>query len=136
LALAHPDDRALFREALDGACRKREPLSLDFRIIRPDGSVRHLHAQGKVVLDDSGRPVRLAATLQDITERKLADQSIQELNRELQSRMAELGEANKELEGFSYSVSHDLRAPLRAIDGYSRMLIEDFGEQAQGDTRR
>ncbi|HLY73342.1 MAG TPA: ATP-binding protein [Planctomycetota bacterium] len=134
--VAHPDDRTPLREALETACRKREPLTLDFRIIRPDGSVRHLHAQGKVVLDAEGRPLRLVATLQDITERKLADQAIQDLNRELQTRMAELASANKELEGFSYSVSHDLRAPLRAIDGFSRMLVEDFGDQAKGDVRR
>jgi PAS domain S-box-containing protein len=132
----YPDDRAILREAMDTACRKREPLAVDFRIIRPDGSVRHLHAQGKVVLDNEARPIRLAATLQDITERKLADQVILDLNKELQSRMSELASANKELEGFSYSVSHDLRAPLRAIDGYSRMLLEDFGPQAQGEARR
>ncbi|HEV3027499.1 MAG TPA: ATP-binding protein, partial [Planctomycetota bacterium] len=136
IKVAHPDDRTLLQDALEMACRKREPLMLDFRIIRPDGSVRHLHAQGKVVLDESGRPVRLVGTLQDITERKQADQAIQDLNHELQARMTELASANQELEGFSYSVSHDLRAPLRAIDGYSQMLIEDFGEQAQGDTRR
>jgi PAS domain S-box-containing protein len=136
LAISHPDDRALLREALESACRKREPLTTDFRIIRPDGSVRSLHARGKVILDDSGRPVRLAATLQDITERKQADQAILDLNRELQARMTELAAANQELEGFSYSVSHDLRAPLRAIDGYSRMLIEDFGDQAVGESRR
>lgn len=136
VALAHPDDRTLLRETLETARRKREPLILDFRVIRPDGSVRHLHARGKMVLDDHGKPVRLAATIQDITERKLADQAIHDLNDELKARMADLAAANKELEGFSYSVSHDLRAPLRAIDGYSRMLLEDFGDQAQGDTRR
>jgi PAS domain S-box-containing protein len=132
----HPDDRAHLRESMDTACRKREPLATDFRIIRPDGSIRHLHSQGKVVLDEGGRPLRLAATLQDITERKVSEQAIQELNRELQARMTELSLANKELEGFSYSVSHDLRAPLRAIDGFSRMLLEDFGTQAKGDARR
>jgi len=136
LNILHPDDRALLRESMDTACRQREPLAVDFRIIRPDGSVRYLHAQGKVVLDNEGRPIRLAATLQDITERRLSDQAILDLNRELQSRMTELAAANKELEGFSYTVSHDLRAPLRAIDGYSRMLLEDFGPQAQGETRR
>ena len=136
LNIVHPDDRGAFKETMDAACRKREPLAADFRIFRPDGSVRHLHAQGKVILGEDGRPLRLAATLQDITERKIADQSILDLNRELQARMTELAAANQELEGFSYSVSHDLRAPLRSIDGYSRMLIEDFGGQVQGDARR
>lgn len=136
LSVVHPDDRARLRESMEAAWQKREPLTADIRIIRPDGAVRFLHAQGKVVLDGEGRPLRLAATLQDITERKLADQAIQDLNRELNTRMTELAAANKELEGFSYSVSHDLRAPLRAIDGFSRMLLEDFGPQAEGEAKR
>jgi PAS domain S-box-containing protein len=133
---AHPDDRTVFKEALETSCRKREPLTVDYRIIRPDGSVRFLHARGKPILDDAGRPVRVVGTLQDVTERKDADRAIQELNLELQGRMAELAAANKELEGFSYSVSHDLRAPLRSIDGYSRMLIEDYSDRVDGEGRR
>jgi PAS domain S-box-containing protein len=133
---AHPDDRVAFKEALETSCRNREPLTVDYRIIRPDGSVRYLHARGKAILDDSGRPVRVVGTLQDVTERKDADRAIQALNLELQGRMAELAAANKELEGFSYSVSHDLRAPLRSIDGYSRMLIEDYSDRVDGEGRR
>lgn len=136
LALAHPDDRAALREALVAACAAREPLALDYRIIHPDGAVRFLHAQAKPVLDDAGRVVRLLGTLQDVSERRRAEQAIQDLNRELQARMTDLAMVNKELEGFSYSVSHDLRAPLRAIDGFSRMLIEDCGPKLDAEGRR
>lgn len=64
----------------------------------------------------------------DITERKASDYAIRKLNDDLARRAAELAAANRELESFSYSVSHDLRAPLRSIDGFSQALLEDYGE--------
>ena len=67
------------------------------------------------------------AIVRDITVRKEAEREIQDLNRRLQLDNAELEAVNKELEAFSYSVSHDLRAPLRAIDGFSQALVEDAG---------
>jgi len=64
-----------------------------------------------------------------IEERKRAQGEINKLNRELESRVAELAAANKELEAFAYSVSHDLRAPLRAMDGFCQALMEDYADK-------
>jgi PAS domain S-box-containing protein len=101
------------------------------QIRRADGEIRWIWARGCSLLDETVKPVRMYGTVMDITERKRAEQEIRELNQQLEDRVrqrtAELEAANKELEAFSYSVSHDLRAPLRAINGFSQAVMEDYG---------
>ena len=80
------------------------------------------------VTDSAGRIEYAISAFSDITERQLARRQIDALNVELQQQVAELAAVNGELETFSYSVSHDLRAPLRAVDGFSRMLVEDHSK--------
>lgn len=70
----------------------------------------------------------VSAVVRDVTYRKKNEEDIKKLNSDLQQHAAQLEAANKELESFSYSVSHDLRAPLRSIDGFSQALLEDYGE--------
>jgi len=85
-------------------------------------------------------PYAVVASFFDITDRKEMEAQIQKLNAELeqkvQHRTAELSAANKELESFSYSVSHDLRAPLRAIEGFAGILMEDHVKKLDEEARR
>jgi PAS domain S-box-containing protein len=89
--------------------------------------LRTLHTVKMPIGDAGGRAQYVLAISTDITERQLAEQAIQELNSALVSKAEQLTLSNRELESFSYSVSHDLRAPLRAIDGFAQMLEEDYG---------
>lgn len=77
----------------------------------------------------------VSAAIRDVTKRKLIEADIQKLNEDLKQRAAQLETVNKELESFSYSVSHDLRAPLRSIDGFSHAILEDYGEQIPAEAR-
>lgn len=145
----HPDDQPLVAAAYghwlgDPMHRRYE---VEFRVVRPDSSVRWVHDSGTAVLDGAGRPVRLSGIAEDITERKATEQALRDseallsrLNAELEARVAdrtaELQAAVRELEAFSYSVSHDLRAPLRALDGFSQALIEDHGTTLPDSGRR
>src|SRR5216684_3651646 len=100
----------------------------DIEIHRPDRIVP-LDVWASPVRDQAGRVDLAVAAFSDITERRRAQADIDRLNAELSGRVAQLQVLNRELEAFSYSVSHDLRAPLRSIDGFSKVLLEDYAPQ-------
>jgi PAS domain S-box-containing protein len=105
-----------------------------------DGSFYWVDTTIVPFLNDAGKPRQYIAIRADITERKNAEEAVNRMNAELELRVAErtaqLEAANRELEAFSYSVSHDLRAPLRAVDGFSQAAIEDFGPMLPDEGRR
>jgi PAS domain S-box-containing protein len=106
---------------------------------RPDGSVVDLYVSVHMVKDKDGQPVCVMASFHDIGARKRAEAALNELNLELEARVvlrtAELQAANAELESFSYSVAHDLRAPLRGIDGYSQLLMNGYADKIDDEGR-
>ena len=87
------------------------------------------------ILED-GKLVGAVVTFRDITERKRAEEKIHRLNEELEQHVLQLEAANRELEAFSYSVSHDLRAPVRAVTGFSSMLLNDYSDKLDDEGKR
>ncbi|MFZ6031026.1 MAG: sensor histidine kinase [Chloroflexota bacterium] len=112
-----------------------------FRLRRKDGSFVWLESTSRSVKDAHGdEVVEIQVASRNVTERKQAEDEVRRLNDELEQRVAartaQLQAVNKELEAFSYSVSHDLRAPLRAINGYTRILMEKYASGFDEDSQR
>jgi PAS domain S-box-containing protein len=97
---------------------------------------RILHTRKVPVRDHAGRPVFLLGISMDITEQKAAEARIRALNEEGRRRAELLEASNRELESFCYSVSHDLRAPLRAINGFARLLQQEYAARLEGEGTR
>jgi PAS domain S-box-containing protein len=136
--VTHPEDRPENKELFQSMFSlKSTGFSMEKRYVRKDGATINVAVNATGVMDVTGHAIFGTAFIIDISARKMAEEEINRLNTELEQRVldrtAELTAANKELEAFSYSVSHDLRAPLRAIDGFSNILSEDYADKLDAD---
>jgi PAS domain S-box-containing protein len=138
MALVHPDDRAGVAESLRVSAELGSAWLATFRVPHTPTGERCIEAHSMPVreADDS---IVWHGFLIDITERRRAEQEIRSLNIDLEQRVAdrtaELEAKHREMESFTYSVSHDLKAPLRGIDGYSRLLESDHAHRLDEEGR-
>lgn len=117
-----PKSQELYQKSLTEFKLQGFVNSLEFEIIRKSGNPLFILLNATAVRDENGNFIKSRSTVFNITERHIAEEKV----------IA----ANKELEAFTYSVSHDLRAPLRSIDGYSKILQEDYGSKMDSEANR
>jgi PAS domain S-box-containing protein len=139
LSLLPMEDRQPVMNNLEGLTQDAPVRSHEHQVIDRNGQLRWHRWTNRALFDNDGVKISYQAIGEDITERKLAELEVHRLNRELEHRVEqrteELATANKELESFVYSVSHDLRAPLRAVSGFAQILSsrhkQDLNEEGR-----
>jgi len=127
LDITYPGDIKKTRKNIDKMTGgPADDVRIEKRYVHKTGEIIWVRISTKIIRDDNKKFLYGIVNVEDITARKAADEKIVRLNKNLQNQAIMLNNSNAELEAFSYSVSHDLRAPLRGIDGFSNALVEDY----------
>ncbi|NII09941.1 ATP-binding protein [Oleiagrimonas sp. C23AA] len=123
-------DKALLQRLTDVMARSRELWDFDLEQTTQDGVDRHVVINARQMELPERTHAVLLLTVSDVSARRMAEEQVFELNRQLEGKIEQISDVNRELEAFSYSVSHDLRAPLRHIAGFSDKLARHLGDSA------
>src|SRR3984957_8134650 len=133
--MIHPDDLDEVGKRVKRSLEEGEDFQVEYRIFQPGGDKKWILSRAEVIRDEAGKAVQFVGVNIDITDRKRDEEKLQEaqtklrdyadqLEQRVKERTAKLEETVQDLEAFSYSVSHDLRTPLRAMQWYSNHLLE------------
>jgi PAS domain S-box-containing protein len=126
--ITYPEDAEPSNALLAGLRAGSVPVfQSDQRYVGKTGEIVWVHVTATAIHDGDGAPRDILEVVEDVTSRRRQEEEIRKLNRELEQKVAELTAANNELKTFTNSVSHDLRAPLRQVDGFSVILLEEAG---------
>jgi PAS domain S-box-containing protein len=125
MGVVHPLDRDAATRDFEAAVERGTEILRDWRVDTRDGSVRWIRSRGMPEIDADGHVVRYVGVDIDVTEQRVAQHEVDRLNNQLAGRVRELAAANENLNELLYSLAHDLRSPLRAIDGFSLAFAED-----------
>ena len=142
MGVIHPDGRGLLREKFDASLHRGEPYDFEHRIVLPDGEERIVHRRAEVVSDEEGEPLKMVGTVQDVSERKRAEEEIRELNESLERRVEERTQqladavaglemarnqaevANRAKSEFLANMSHEIRTPMNGVIGMTGLLLD------------
>lgn len=127
--LLHPDDREATQDLIDKHFRKEAPFIIEYRLKTKSGKYKWFQGSGQAEFDANGNALKMAGSIIDITPTKQAEKKLIQKNQELEVSV-------KNLASFSYSISHDLKTPLRAISGFCGILLEDHAKDLNDEGKK
>lgn len=122
----HPDDKQRVTEVTAEAIKNGSPIDIEFRIITAKGTHKTVHSLGRILRDANGVPLKITGSVRDVTRHR-------NIESDLNAKVEELYQSNRELEEFAYVASHDLQEPLRKITTFSSRLMERYKDALEGE---